>query len=264
MEAVWLDPILRTRWDAYARAAASRLGTAVFAAHSQAWTIATVSGNETLVQSRPCVKDGSASFLEDLFRPKTRCTLAAYTAVPGSTRPPPIRVPRFQRWVGLSTSDPREDAAELADDLCTELPGFLRRAHEQAGEHSSLFFAFLGQLHANGALGSVFPTALRVRHALGALFEHFRQAGHHTALPNLMVTDGRTFAMLHGNGHVSHEIPPQVERPPQSGAVLMGRHVAAASAIVLTASTTNPMTDGCSISPGIFSVSADKPRDISR
>ncbi len=44
------------------------------------WAVGSVVGNETLVQSRPVVRDGAGNFLGDFLRAEARGTLAALAA----------------------------------------------------------------------------------------------------------------------------------------------------------------------------------------
>lgn len=258
IEPSWLDSQLRVHWSSYAAAVPSPDANPPVARPRDAiesWAVATVSGNETLVQSRPRVRAAGGAFLEDLLRPRTRCTLGAYAATVDGKRPAAIAVPRYHRWVGFVAGDEASPSADAARSLCASLPPFLARARGQAERDCPLFFAFLGCLHAAGGLGQVYPRSELVREALSTLRNRLEAAAEHT---NLMVTDGRSFAMLHQSGYVTRELVGERVDRRRSGPVLAGRRTPSAATLVLGGAAEPPTADGL-VPRGVFSVDVDTP-----
>ncbi|TPV93639.1 MAG: hypothetical protein B7733_19475 [Myxococcales bacterium FL481] len=267
IDAAWLDRELRSRWSLPACAAPS----AAEAAHEadpnpgpkatiEAWAVATVSGNETLVQSRPRVVSDSACFLDDLLRPRTRCTIGAYSVAPEGSRPATIPVPRYHRWVGFATGTGTARASEVARTLCQSLPPFLQRARGQHERDCPLFFAFLGCLHGAGGLGQRYPEPAEVRAALRDLNDQLGEAGSDA---NLMVTDGRSFAVLHrcrAFALTSLGEPAGRSSRPGSGPVLAGRHTPAASVLILSETDAEPTARR--LARGVFSIDLDAPDEV--
>ena len=255
----WLDEVLRHNWRGYAEPAGSR-----------AWAVGTVVGNETLVQSRPNVRDQDGRFLDDLLRTRAPCTLASYAwagPVPGRDAPGVnVDLPRFQRWLGVMAerdlAAPGIDRRDAADQLAADLPSFLGRARNRNTDAELVLFAFLGALHGTGGLRGAFATPEQVRRALVELAER-------VASPiNLFVYDGRTMGVLHGSGTLlAFDPPPPPEQGRRRSAVPEdGEARALANLLLWSPEDPSPTpVDGAErIAPGVFSVAPGRPRAIVR
>jgi hypothetical protein len=117
-DATWLSAALQRHWSAFSTGGV------------RAWSVGGVQDNETLVQSRPVVRDPRADFLADLLRVPTQTTLAAYAASPPGhgdpDRPmPAIAMTRFQRWVGVraEAAPPTPTPAPPSRAAPARLPG---------------------------------------------------------------------------------------------------------------------------------------------
>lgn len=168
------------------------------------WAVGSVVGNETLVQSRPVVRDGAGTFLGDFLRAEARGTLAA-VACTDKGRPDGAGIARYHRWVAVTSHfDHIHDDRELREQLTRELPDFLVRARQQQTLTEALLFTFLRQLHVAGELGSAYAAAAEIRSAMLGFDARLLEAGKDPV--NLLVFDGRTFAasLHHGRMWCSH------------------------------------------------------------
>lgn len=247
-DATWLSAALQLNWSA-----TSLTGV-------RAWSVGGVQDNETLVQSRPVVRDPKADFLADLLRVPTQTTLAAYAALPAGhgdqDRPmPAIAMTRFQRWVGVRAE------ATLADDarpaLRADLPDFLvRSTNGQPSDRELVVFAFLANLHADGGLGKAYAPPEQIRRALLALDERLGRPDPF----NLIVCDGRTVGVIHRGGRFVALEPPAPTRP----RAIAQPQPRAAGAVLLFDPT--PVSDpaGPVVAPGVFTTSVRQPGVLER
>lgn len=185
----WLRDAFAHHWPHYT--------VAGDAAPARAWSVGTVLGNQTLVQARPIVRDAQADFLDDFLRTASPCTVSLFAATDpdGTQGCPRVEVARFQRWIGASDLAPaRPDDPELGEILTSirsELPAFLARAATRINAPTTLFFGFLGALHAVGGLRATYVEPDRIREALDRLQERLGEYG-----SDLFVYDGRTLGVL--------------------------------------------------------------------
>lgn len=250
-DATWLQTVLPQHWGGYA------------APGLRAWSVGGVQDNETLVQSRPIVRDPRADFLADLLRVPTQTTLAAHSVRPTGPDWPPghgeadrplpaIAMTRFQRWVGVRAESGLDEGARAA----LALPDFLTRsATGQSGDREPVVFGFLAALHAEGLLGKAYTTPAQIRRALALLDERLGRPER----VNVMVCDGRTVGVLHRGGRFLLLEPPAPSRPRT-----IQPH-ARLSALLLHDHQDGPAAPGASlIEPGIFTTTARQPGVLER
>lgn len=247
-DANWLTAALRQHWSAYS------------AAGARAWSVGGVQDNETLVQSRPVVRDPKADFLADLLRVPTQTTLAAFAALPaghgeGDRPMPAIAMTRFQRWVGVRAEAQVTDAARAA--VLAGLPDFLLRSSGgKPSDRELAVFGFLAALHADGGLGKAYATPAQIRQALTLLDERL---GHPDPI-NLLVCDGRTVGVLHRGGRFLVLEPPAPVRPRA-----IAQPAARAAAAVLLFDPAPSADPGATVvQPGVFTTSVRQPGVLER
>lgn len=205
MEAKWLAGVLAHCCAGHGFAAEA---AAADPALVRAWSVGGVQGGETLVQSRPVVRELRADFIADFLRAPSQTTLAAHAVVATSGHGsedipvPRLGLARFQRWLGVraeaSFAADEADADAVRARLDAGLPDFLRRALSHSGDRELTVFGFLAALHANGDLNKPYVTPPQIRRALASLDE---QLGRPTRF-NLFVCDGRTTGVLHRGGRL--------------------------------------------------------------
>lgn len=222
----------------------------------RAWGVGTVSGNETLVQSRPLVRDANLDFLNDFLRAAGRCTLSVYETGLGPKAPFAVKMARFGRWVGAYATEaslPRE----TREREMTALPDFIKRGILGATEGELILGAFLARLHGRGALGAAYSAAEEIRGALGQLHAELGKP----AL-NLMVFDGKTFGMLHADHAVGIENVPN-KSDADSGPILVASRPNVSRLLTLrNADNLDPSVE--MVPRGVFSVNARDPAVLVR
>lgn len=230
------------------------------------WSVGAAWGNETLVQSRPIVRDRSVDPLDDLLRTPASCVLAAFCVQPthpsSLVAPPVAKLSRFRRWLGVRVGTPLP--AEQAAALRSELPGFLSRHQVDRGDGELVFLTFLAELHAAGGLRKTYSEPEIIREALGRSAERLGIDAPH----NLMVSDGRTFAMLHDGGALlSFEPPVGQEGSPRRFRVTGESDDQRRTNLLLHADqapSAAPQHGGERVAPGVLSIDVRRPRSISR
>lgn len=251
----WLTQTLQANLEGYAQDSETQL---------RGWSVGAAWGNETLVQSRPIVRNQDIDLLDDLLRTPASCVIAALSvAAPGMAglvAPATARLSRFRRWLGVRVG--ASLAPPTTQALRAELPDFLARHQVDRGDGELVFLSFLSQLHALGGLRKTYSPPEVIRQALLATARRIEISPH-----NLMVSDGRTFAMLHDGGALlSFEPPPEqtprdrfrlsgdLEGEPRTNLLL---HVEELPADV-------PRHGGERIAAGVFSVDLRTPRALTR
>lgn len=197
VEAGWFSEVLARTWASYHAPREDEPGWV------RAWSVGGVQGGETLVQSRPVVRDPRADFVTDFLRATSQATLSAYHAQgpdAGDVPVPRLGLARFQRWIGVRAEaelDPGEDNTHRSR-LREGLPDFLVRSLGHAGDRELTVFGFLAALHAGGDLQKPFVAPPQVRRALATLDAQLGRP----ARINLFVSDGRTVGVLHRGGRL--------------------------------------------------------------
>lgn len=230
------------------------------------WSVGAAWGNETLVQSRPIVRDRSVDPVDDLLRTPASCVIAAFGVQPangaGLAAPPVIKLSRFRRWLGVRVgcSLPAERSAALRRDL----PGFLERHQVDRSDRELVFLTFLAQLHAAGGLRKTYSPPDLIREALRATVDRLELEPPH----NLMVSDGRTFAMLHEGGSLLSFEPPITDAQPRQRFRVTGERDDGRRTNLLLHSESDPpeapQHGGERVAPGPFSIDVRRPRAIER
>lgn len=249
VDPAWLRGALTHAWPEYRGPAEDDRGEV------RAWSVGGVQGTETLVQSRPVVRDPRGDFVADCLRAPSPATLAAYhsrsrDADHGPS--PRLNVARYQRWIGVRAED-LEDAATPAESLRKRLPDFLARSLGQAGDRELSVFGFLAALHHSGDLHKPYAPPAQVRRALAALDEELGRP----ARINLLVTDGRTLGVLHRGGRLVQLDAPPPPRPQRAFAHAPRSH----ATLFLYAPEPGPrLPEAFRLVPdGVYSVSARQP-----
>jgi hypothetical protein len=153
----------------------------------RAWCVGGVVGGETLVQTRPIVRDSSADFLDDLLRAPSICTVASHvSALEAKTAP---GATRFHRYVGMAIGSGLDAAADWIQGAEVGLPGFVARARVTGGIDELLVLLTIARLSTVGALGSAGVSVPVLRAALEGVASDLPKD-----LPGdlaLLITDGR-------------------------------------------------------------------------
>lgn len=269
MDAGWLSRVL-SRCGAAHHFAGGDEGVEVV----RAWSVGGVQGGETLVQSRPVVRDRRAEFVADFLRAPSQTTLAIHAVVkpPGhgaeDIPAPRLGLARFQRWLGVraeSALHPDEaEAAALREQLRKSLPDFLQRALSHAGDRELTIFAFLGALHRSGDLNKPYVAPPQIRAALSALDA---QLGRPARL-NLFVCDGRTVGVIHRGGRLLMVDAPAPAKSIRALAITPAQRVQASLLLHDDGADSGlPALEGAEIrrvNEGIFTLSARAPGQIER
>ena len=224
------------------------------------WSVGAVSGNETLVQSRPIVRARDADPLDDLLRTASRCVIAAFAPrrpasdVAGAPAP---KISRFRRWVGVRAE--ADLATECRASLAERLPAFLARSRIERTDGELVFLTYLAHVQRLGGLGAAYDPPERIRDALAGLAGDLGDGTH-----NIMVNDGRTFGMLHRGGTVlAFEPPADLPRPQVR---LTSNDAQATSLLLYTPQTLapQPAPDAERVADGMFTIETRAPRRLTR
>ena len=227
------------------------------------WTVGAVVGGETLVQSRPIVRDGDVEIVDDLLRTEAACTVAAFASVgPDEIATPrdQVRTSRYRRWVAVQ-SDSRL-SAEVRRGLHTDLPPFLARDAARRTDAELVLYRFLAGLVERGAFGNALAPPEAIRQSLAALQDHLPEEP-----ANLFVTDGRSLGILHRGGTLLAFEPPEDVRPARRFRVEPGDngHAPACLFVWLDGPGPDQPIAGCEkIAQGVLSASSADPTALTR
>ena len=241
LPAEWLEAALLAAFGAPAPAA------------TRSWSVGGVQGSETLVQSRPVVRDPGVRLVHDLLRAPSQCTIAAHAAELGdSGAAQRFSVSRFQRWIGVASEPelPGEEPGALRAALRDRLPGHLTRSSVEGSDRELLFMTAIAALPPQLALGRAYVDPAELRRALVAVAA--------LAAPserlNLLISDGRTLGVLHRGGRMFALEAPH-PRGPRRGALLL----------LHTPTDSGDLPAGAeAVDPGIFTITAREPVHIER
>lgn len=262
----WLAQTLRANLPGYAMAqAVAQAGDDADADVTlRGWSVGAAWGNETLVQSRPIVRNRDVDPLDDLLRTPASCVLAAFNVHSATrdglvVRPTPA-LSRFRRWLGVRVGAalPAEHAASLRKDL----PGFLDRHQVDRSDGELVFLSFLATLHALGGLRKTYTPPELIREALEAAAQRLELDAAH----NFMVSDGRTFAMVHRGGALLSFEPPPAAAPARFRVTGQGREGPRTNLLLHSpqAPVTAPQQGGERVAEGVLSIDVRSPRAIER
>lgn len=228
------------------------------------WSVGAAWGNETLVQSRPIVRNRDVDPVDDLLRTPASCVVAAFS-VHSATREGLVATPtpalsRYRRWLGVRVGTPLPAARATA--LRQALPSFLERHQTDRSDGELVFLSFLAKLHELGGLRKTYSPPELIRQALGAAIDEIGVEAPH----NIMVSDGRTFAMVHQGGVVLSFEPPPESTP--AGFRVTGSGAAGPRTNLLLHTpqtpTRAPMQGGERVGEGVLSIDVRMPRAIER
>ena len=229
------------------------------------WSVGAAWGNETLVQSRPIVRNRDIDPIDDMLRTPASCVLAAFyvhsAARDGLVAPSHSpALSRYRRWLGVRVGPPIVAAQAAA--LRQGLPGFLERHQTDRSDGELVFLSFLAQLHELDGLQKTYAPPELIRQALQLTAQRLELPSPN----NLMVSDGRTFAMVHQGGALSSFEPPHEDNPARfrmTGQPGDGRRT---NLLLLTpqAYEHTPQQGGERVAEGVFSIEARSPRLIER
>lgn len=229
------------------------------------WSVGAAWGNETLVQSRPIVRGRAVDPLDDLLRTPAACVVAAFcvhsASRDGLVAPPAVKLSRVRRWLGVRVGGRLEPGQAAA--LREGLPGFLSRHQVDRSDGELVFLSFLAQLHGLGGLRKTYSPPDMIRQALTQTAARLELVPPH----NMMVSDGRTFAMLHQGGSLlSFEPPAELDR--NTGFRVTGEADEGRRTNLLLhslqVSDTAPQQGGERVAEGAFSLDVRRPRAIER
>ena len=256
MEVGWLGEALSHNWAGYHGPRGDDAGWV------RAWSVGGVQNGETLVQSRPVVREPRADFVADFLRATSQTTLAAYYAGREDSAPVPrLGLARFQRWVGV-----RAEGGLAADDdashavrerLTRALPDFLVRSLAQQGDRELSVYGFLAALHAHGDLNKPFVTPPQIRKALAALDDLLGRP----AQANVVVTDGRTVGARHRGGRLLLVEPPS---PPRAVRAIAATPPKTAALLVFDPEAGEAPAGARVVAEGIFTMHVRQPGQVER
>lgn len=253
----WVEDVFARRLDGYRTDSARRL---------LGWSVGTVIGPESLVQSRPIVRGPGVDPVEDLLRTPAPCTIAVLCsgeAVEAAKARELIGVGRFRRWVSAQAGPelPRELRRALRDTL----PDFLARDSRRHSDAQLVLLSLLAELHARGQLNQTLAPPEVIRAGLHGLRQRFGDLCGDQGL-ELFVTDGRTLGILHGRGTLLAFEPPPEQRPARRIRLSDGSETTPASLILWSDSPApdQPVAGAERIAPGVLSVQGMQPTLLRR
>lgn len=159
------------------------------------WGIGSVTGTETLVQSRPIFRGAPTDFTDALLRPPGDASIAIIAGRDG----PSARLPefaRFHRWIcAASCPDFDRPSSPLRDRFMSgfskNFPEFIKRSESSSSTSESLMFATLSVLHERHQLGAAPSSSQDI---LDALVEVDLRLGLNDHACDLLLLDGSTVA----------------------------------------------------------------------
>ncbi len=247
----WLLSALETHWRDFQAEVSS--------GKTRAWSVGGVHGLETLVQSRPVVRDRHADLIDDLVRVPSQCTLASFAVGAGQRPVPRLEISRFERWIGIQSEGlGGRVPGTLRDELRRQLPGFLTRSLRQGTDRELVLFSFLACLHELTGIGRTYASAADIRRALQMVDDRLGNPDNF----HMVVADGRTTGLIHRGGTMV-KLPVQRAKPPRRA--ITGPHPAVTkhpSALLLIHEpqpTDQPLDDSMLLPEGVFSVSTEAP-----
>ncbi|MCX4244423.1 hypothetical protein [Paraliomyxa miuraensis] len=252
----WLTQTLRANLPGYDDA----LGDLTL----RGWSVGAAWGNETLVQSRPIVRNRDVDPIDDLLRTPASCVVAAFSvhsaAREGLVATPTPALSRYRRWLGVRVGTPLP--ANRASGLRQALPGFLERHQVDRSDGELVFLSFLAKLHDMGGLRKTYSPPEIIRQALQAAVDELGVEPPH----NVMVSDGRTFAMAHHGGALLSFEPAPDAGPARfrvTGSATSGPRT---NLLLHTpqAPVQAPMQGGERVGEGVLSIDVRTPRAIER
>lgn len=266
IEAEWLEATLASTLAPFPRTPTE--GSARAAAGTRAWAIAGVQGTETLVQSRPVVRDPSTRFVDDFLRAPSQCTIAGYSVAEGPLASPPrVAVTRFQRWVAIFAEGElgggSVPAADARERLRGELPDFFRRSLADGSDRELVGMATIAKIHAETTLSKSYVPAGVFREALRAI----DAAMGAPPRAHILVSDGRSVGLLHRGGELLAVRPPVPTRVPRAIAVPRSEAELQDPALLLIHAPEGwsvPHSEALRVDEGVLSVVARHPVRIER
>lgn len=215
-------------------------------------------GAETLVQSRPVARDTDDPVV-DLLRSGARCSLGLYhptSRASLSSQAP--RVARFRRWMAV-LAGPRLSEESRADILGA-LPSFLARDAAREPDTQIQLLGLLDQLYTATGFQNAYAEPLALAQALATYSEARGEEAPHA----LLVSDGRTLAVLLNQGCLLSSHPP-AELQPSGGLVASNpSHLPASLWIWNPEAPPQPPRDAERVAEGIFTIHAAEPGVVSR
>lgn len=187
-------------------------------AYGYAWTVGSVAGAETLVQTRPVARSGLGDFARDFLKASSSTAIAMLAQRSGPFHAPG-EVARFHRWVGVARSaaiTPSDEAtrAELEERWIPQLPDFLRRARSTSSPSEWGLLLVLAELHAMERLSSIPPRPEEIRAAVIRTLEKITPSDGEA--PDLLISDGATVAGSLSHSSVVHAVDARGESPASS------------------------------------------------
>lgn len=262
MDPEWLSELLARCWGRE-RVVCREAGWA------RAWVVGGVQSGETLVLSRPVVREPGVDFVPDFLRVASPTIVAAHVARQepelhrGRTPVGRPGLARFQAWIGVRAEGEvggEEDEAALRERIVRGLPDFLIRSLGAADDRDLGVFAFFAALHAQGALGRTAAAPPQVRRALAAVDELLGRP----AQIHMIVSDGRTVGVLHRGGQLSliEPTPPAQGRQPRT----VAHRSSPRSACLLIHHPNDALPEGTGrrLAEGVFTVHVRQAEPIER
>ena len=212
-----VTPLLRAGWGASAEPS-TPMGDDGEPTYGYAWTVGSVAGTETLVQTRPIVRDNVSEFAKDFLRTSSSTAVGMITRRGGPFEKTG-EVARFHRWVGVA----RSSSISLADDaartdfearFARELPDFLQRARSSSSASEWGLFLVLAELHAMERLSSLPARPDEIRAAIARTLEKIAPSSIETT--DLLISDGATVAGSLSNPTLVHAVDASLDPPASS------------------------------------------------
>ncbi len=198
----WVESVFETHLAGYS-ASGNHLANRL-----DGWCVGGCMGAETLVQSRPVARP-TDNAVRDLLRSGARCSLGVFHA--SKTADPPCahtpQTARFQRWMAAVASPPLTEGRRSA--VLGGLPQFLARDAIRAPDVQLHLLSVLAKLFAATGFQNAFAQPDAVAKALHEYVAQDPDEAPHA----LLMSDGRTLAILVREGCLLSSLPPPDARP---------------------------------------------------
>ncbi len=218
------------------------------------WSVGGCMGAETLVQSRPVARD-TDNAVRDLLRSGARCSLGVFHSSTATGHPDPQtpQTARFRRWMAAVAAPPLTEGRRAT--LLGALPPFLARDAARAPDVQLHLLTVLAQLYAAAGFQNAFAQPESVAEALRTYVAQDAEQAPHA----MLMSDGRTLALLVRTGCLLSSLPPLDARP-ATGLISAPAGFMPASLWIWTPdSPAAPPRDAERLGAGIYTVDAANP-----
>lgn len=255
----WLDEQLRAHWGCVWEPGTKREPQLNDPAQ-RSWVVGSVVGGETLLQTRPIVRDPGVAFIDDFLRAPSHCTVAGYRAHQANNGIRSVAPARYARWACVCLADEVtqrwQEQPQLRSDLCATIPDFIVRHFGTPSDEEVLFMTYLAELHERTGLS---PTRVTLELSLDAMLAvDLKLQASLGIVPqlDLWIVDGKAMQALHRGSQVALVKGPRVETPAVQAIGLRAKQ--SAPALLLSTAATRGV-GGTLVPQGVFGIEAKDP-----